>query len=238
MNDFATPITDEWGTSFQIQKWAFTLPAQEWEEWAVKREWKDSEGNTWIKWEHRFKDMTGIITGVEFKDGKYGESFVLELTNSWTGSVAKIYMPTNGRYFESFAKVFKNIDLSEPVVLNAYDFEDEKGKKVTGISTKQDGVKIQGAYYNPIKKESIWGFPKVDEAKRDKIGKEYWKSFYLDVKFFLKDEILAVEFPDISSETPETEKVTPEPALEVKSKEVATPETADAAFNDSADVMQ
>lgn len=217
MSNFGTPVASGNITYFTIWGGNLVLPAEPEEEGAVKRTWEDSDGNTKSKWEFREKDITGLITGLEFRDGNFWENLYIELTNQ-AEEICKIQIPTDSDYFRSFASQLKNIDLTEEVVFNSYDFTWEDGKRRRGMSLQQDGKKVQSYYYDPDKKASINGMPSVDKKEAKTYDKDDWKVFYLGVKKFLKKEVLAVaeQFAEKQPSKKETvEEATPEDVEEI-----------------------
>ena len=84
------------------------------------------------------------------------------------------------RYLGSFLEKLVNIDLNEPVEISPYNFEDEKtGKKITGISVKQDDVKVESAYKEKVGTKWVmkYGFPPFPDGWHtlpDRKKKEYF----------------------------------------------------------------
>jgi hypothetical protein len=195
MSEFGTPVISENATYFSIGGGNIVLPAEEEAEGAKLRTWDRPDGTQGSKWEYREKDVTGMITGLDFIEGKYGDNLSVSITNS-NMKLAKLQLSVESDYFKSFASVIKNIDLTEEVVFNAYDFTAEDGKRRRGISLKQDGKKVQSFYYDADKKVSINDMPSVDKKTAKDYDKDDWKVFYMSVKKFLKKEVKSVEIPD------------------------------------------
>jgi hypothetical protein len=47
---------------------------------AKRREYEIKDGETGVKFELQYKNLVGKISGMEFKDGAFGEQFILSLT--------------------------------------------------------------------------------------------------------------------------------------------------------------
>lgn len=270
MSNFLTPEEDGGKYDyFQINRGAFTQASEEWVEGAKMRKYEitvtDEKTGEWVKeervkWEKRFKKIDGMITGLEVKEGKFGENLFLAIADvDNPEQQIKIQISVSSNYFTSFAKIAKNIDLMECVELMAYDFLDDDKKRVIWISVKQDGKKVANFYYDSEAKKNLNGLPEVDrdaadaaKAKWEKHRKKFWKDYFTEVEFFLVDEINSIEVPDILGNniaeaqgdevTPEDipEGTTPEAPIEtstpepVAKKAPATLETADEIFADSA----
>jgi len=156
---------------------------------AVKREWKDDDGNIKVKYEVVYSKVSGIITGVEFKTGDFGEQAIIKMSD--VDEKIHIYMPTGSRYFSDFAKKLPNIDLTQEIEIMPYDFEGEKGKPVKGMSVKCCGVKVMSYYYDG--KKTINGLPQPDKDWKS-YDSDDWKIFFMKEKKFLKKAVQGVTF--------------------------------------------
>lgn len=156
---------------------------------AIKREWESkSDGKTGTKWELQFKNLTGIITGIEFKDSDFGEQCIIKLESD--GEKAQLQVGLDSKYFSSFGHRFSNINFSLPIIINAYDFENDDKKRVTGLSLIQDDKKLKSFFWDDISKSPINGMvqPGEDRASYDK---DDWIHYFSKVKKFLKAHIEA-----------------------------------------------
>ncbi len=158
---------------------------------AEKREWKTKDGKSGVKWELSYPDVTGNIVGLNYKDGDYGTSLIVDIQDG--AEVFSLQISTKSKYYDSFAKLVKSINLEEAVTLRPYNFEDEKGKRRTGISVTQNGEKVTNYYYDG--KKNINKMPKVDEKELEEMGKDYWTIYFTKVGVFLKKEIEGVKVP-------------------------------------------
>ena len=167
---------------------------------AVRRDWEDSDGNKGTKWEIPYSSVEGLIVGVDFKDGDYGEQVIVSMTD--VDEKIKIYMPTDSRYFTDFAKKLPNINLWEDVTLSPYDFDGDNGKQNKGVSIKQGGEKLHSFYYDFEDKKTINNLPQPDKNAstkdhEDKYDKDDWKIFFMKQKKFLKKAVMDMSFPKV-----------------------------------------
>lgn len=157
-------------------------------EGAVKREWESGDGKTGVKWELIYQKVEGFITSIEFYDGDYGRNIIVGIDD------LKLSLGTNTPYGEDFMKKLPNIDITKPIALSPFAFEDDKGKTRKGVSIVQDGKKVQNFFYDFAKKTNIHGYPNP-EFKTDKKGvvkpfsTDDWKLYFGTARKFLCDYI-------------------------------------------------
>ena len=195
-------------------------PAKKDEAGAVLREYELSNGTKGSKWEVPFLNWLGIIEGITFKDGEYGETCNIELDD------AILQLSVGGKYFKDIACKLPNADLTKPLLFHPYDMEID-GKKRTGVSLQQGGVKLQNYYYNPETKENLFGFPEVDQEKADRKKKTYWKLYFVEVDEFLVDKLKELKFvpPVKSAQADEAERVFgPDGEEMIDANDIKTPE--------------
>lgn len=143
---------------------------------AVKREYETSTWASWVKFEQIFESISGPITWVEFMDSDFGKNCHIHIGEE------VVSLGTDSRYFSSFAKVARNIDLTKNVVMKPYDFEDGE-KRITGLSITQEGNKIANFYWDGKKATN-----KIPEMKEVKPDSDDWKAFFIkQKKFFIKE---------------------------------------------------
>ena len=162
---------------------------------AIKREY-DVDGNKGVKWELRYKNLSGFITWIEFKQSDYGEMCIVTIEQNW--EVDKLTMNTDSRYFADLGRKISNIDLSKTVFINPYDFE-KNGKQIRWLDIKQDWEKITDAYYDWETKKTKKGFPAVNDEDKKKYDKDDWKMFFIQIKKYLKAEMEKIEFPTVDT---------------------------------------
>lgn len=155
---------------------------------AKKRAYEKANGEMSEKWELQFKNVSGKITNLQFKESPFGEQFVIQLQD--VDEVYVLQFPVDSKYFTDFGKKISNIDLSGEVVLSPFDFEVE-GNRKTGITIYQEGTKIDNYFWNAETRESLYGFPQPKEN-----GKGYdsddWKMYFIEVKKFLKAHVKGI----------------------------------------------
>ena len=152
----------------------------------------DSEDKPLEKWAIVHENLTGIITGAEFVDGKFTEQLVLTINNS--GEIAKVYVSVKSRFFEEIGKKLANIDLTKEVILNTMDFVGRDDKRVVKFKVEQEGKVIYGAYWDNDKQKVLKGFPVMEGDWSDETDRTIYNA--LVVKF-LKKEIKKIKFPKV-----------------------------------------
>lgn len=181
--------------------------AEEGQEKAVARAWKDKEGNEGVSYEILHKDLTAFITDISVKQGKFGED--LEIFLEKDGSKAKLTIKVDSRYFADFAKKAPSLDFSKEVTINAFDFKPEgRDKNITGVSLKQGGESIKNAYWDG--KKNVKGYPVMEEENPDS---DDWKLHFLKERKYLKKKLSLIEIPKINTDsvTVKKETSTPQP---------------------------
>lgn len=160
---------------------------------AKRREYEASDGSKGVKFEIHHKNLTGKITGLEFRDGNYGEQFILTLW-SWDEQV-KLHLNTDGRYFAPFAKKLPNVDLEKEITINSFDFTTTDGTRLIWMDVRQNWLKLNDYYWDKENKKAInWMIP-IDEEKKEKMKKKYWPSYFLEASVFLKEEVEKIRLP-------------------------------------------
>jgi hypothetical protein len=166
-------------------------------EGAVKRDYELKDGTKGTKWEILHKNLSGNITTINFEESKYGERVIIKFQNG--EDKAQLSFPTDSKYFSDFAKKIPNADLSQEISINVFDFEPEEGKRLTGVSMKQDGEKVENFYWDG--KKTLNGMPEVPKADRKEYDTDDWKMFFLKVKKFLKKKVQAMDIPSYDSDS-------------------------------------
>ena len=85
------------------------------------------------------------------------------------------------------------INLSQPVKLIPYSFEDEKGKSKKGVTVYQGENKIDSYYWDKMEKKSINGMPEP-EGDTSKFDSDDWKMHFMVVRKFLIKEVENLTF--------------------------------------------
>lgn len=146
------------------------------------REYETKDGATGSKWELVYMNWTGQIHGITFKDGDFGTMCNIDLGDAF------LTLGTSSRYFSDFASKVFNADLSQEITFHPYDMEGDGDKKIQGISLQQNGVKLK-SYFRDENNNPINDFPVVDEAKKEKLKKNYWKTYFAEVEAFLIEKL-------------------------------------------------
>lgn len=148
---------------------------------ARKREW--SVGNrSGVSVEVPFSSWEGIVENIVIYDGEYGEVCHVHFPD------AVLSIPTKSRYFTDFAKKIMGADLSQPIEIAPFDFEDDKKVRRVGVTVKQGNKKLENQYWDAEKQAPVTGFP-TPKGDVGKYNSDKWAMYYLTVKEFLVEEI-------------------------------------------------
>lgn len=156
---------------------------------AVKREYELKNGTKGVKWELVFNEWTGHIVSLTTKETEFGVFLNIEFDD------AVLSIGTESKYFSDFVRKLASVkDLSLPVTVKPFDFEDDKGKRLTGVTVLSDGVKMENFFYDPIAKKNIHDYPTPTEEERKTWNKQDWRHYfgYTTVKFLTSYMILAI----------------------------------------------
>lgn len=153
---------------------------------AVKRVYETPDGGKGEKWEIHHRDLTGYISGIDFRDTDFGEQCNIKITDGVETAVLSI--PTESRYFMDFGQKLSNIDFNEQIVLNPYDFTGNNGKQIRGISIQQNGQKVENYFWDKENKKLINGIVSPENNGKD-FDKDDWKMYFIRLKKFLKKHI-------------------------------------------------
>ena len=161
-----------------------------------KREWELKSGETGVAYEIPFKNLNGYITNIKIEDGKFGTQCRVYMSKGDENVILTINFESN--YFSDFAKRICGADLSKPVTLNAYSFEDDDGRLQQGIAVEQDGEKLKSFFYDPEKKKTLHGIPSVTAKQREEYNKKKskWKIHFAQERDFLSDCVVALNFSE------------------------------------------
>ncbi len=156
-------------------------------EGAKKREYETSDGKVGTKWELLYKDVSGLLTKINFREGDYGKSLQLTIQDGDEMPVV-LSLPTSSNYGEDAMKKLINIDLAKPVKIAPYSFTDDKGKIKKGVTIYQDEVKLTNYFYDIETKQNLHGFPEPKKLKKP-LSKEQWKMYFMEAQMFMIDKI-------------------------------------------------
>jgi len=161
-------------------------------EGAVLRKYKTSDGKEGQKWERVYKDLVGKITKINFRDGDFGTSLQITVTDKEEVPVT-LSMPVASNYAEDIMKKLPNVNLEKLVKLAPYSFKDDKGKSKKGITVWQyseetnKNEKITNYYYDEVAKKNIHGYPEPKKTKKP-LTKDQWKLYFAECRQFLVEE--------------------------------------------------
>lgn len=192
-----TPVNNERYISVKADG-RFHEKVSEGTEGAVLRTYELKDGTKGEKWELLYKDISNVLVkNIRFEDSDFGENILLTLVDD---DSEVVWAENTGSNFGSdLMKKLPNLDFSKPVSFKPYSFEDEKGKDKRGVSVFQED-KISDFFYDGEKK--LHGFPEWPK-ELEKMTKDDWKVFFIQVKVFLTDytkESIVPKFAEGSEE--------------------------------------
>lgn len=157
-------------------------------EGAVLREGEDKDGVPFSKWELVFDAVSGIISSVQFHEGKFGKSLNVVIDG------VTVSFSTNGKFGEDLMKKILLVDTSKSVRLVPYSFLDEKGRNQSGVTVYQDDKKVPSYFHDydtgTKKMTPKNGYPEMPVAKAGKkISPDEWKMFFMQARLFMIDKI-------------------------------------------------
>ncbi len=90
----------------------------------------------------KYDYLVGHLVGASRESTDYGDQIVLYFRDADQSYVLRIM--ADSKYARSLYYRMGNIDLSRPLTVTPYDFVAGDGKRMVGLSLKQDDVKIEG----------------------------------------------------------------------------------------------
>lgn len=158
---------------------------------AVKRDYETSDGKTGTKYELVYTQLSGLIKGIQFYEGDFGN--MLQITIEDGDETFMLSLNTASPFGEDMMKKIPNIDMSKPVKLTPFSFDDDSGKKRRGLTVTQEGVKVSNFFFDPTKEGDeriVNGYPKPDfSAKKKGPTKDDWKIYFTGCRVFLTEYI-------------------------------------------------
>lgn len=179
-------------------------------EGAKERTFERPDGSKGSKWEITHKNLKGFLTKIEFEDVNFGDGKsvnYLKITFTSGDAKAVISTPSDSRYAIDFMKKLPNIDTEQVVIVNTYDFEDDKGKRRTAFDLKQGDSKIYSAFWDNEKKKAIGGIPTVTKKDAASYDNDDWKIHFMKEKKWLieNSKKIAVNLTPVNYDTVEAE---------------------------------
>lgn len=151
-----------------------------------------SEKNGKEMWELVFSQLTGKVTKHEIQDSEFGEQLKLTVTLPTTLYILTI--PVESRYFDAYAKTFRNLDYAREVRFAPYSFKDkaDPSKTISGMNILQED-------FTEGWKKMDWFFtrdtPNGMPVSGDGLSKDELKMHFMQVHIFLKKQIREYPVP-------------------------------------------
>lgn len=170
-------------------------------EGATKRSGLLSNGESFQKWELVYPGITGFITKVELRDGKYGKNVQVYFTDENDNEYIVSLGAENSRTGVPFMMALPNIDLKKEVTLKPYKFDNDKGENVEGMKIAQAETAIKSAFYDPVAKKNLLGMPEPDKKKDGTVN---WKLYFAQRDEWLQTYLLEQGFITVGEAYTET----------------------------------
>jgi len=153
---------------------------------AVRRDYELSDGTKGTKFEQVYHELTGVITAIAFYDGEYGKTMHVTVSDNGDNIILSLSAASN--YATDLMKKIPALDLSKPVTLKPYSFEDDKKKLRRGISVNQGDKKITSYFHGEKGVVLHEGYP-VPDGDKKKMDTDDWKVFFINERKFLQEYI-------------------------------------------------
>lgn len=159
---------------------------------AIRRDWKSADGKTsGTKYERHLKAIFGRISDIQFNDGDYGININIHLEQGEDEEMPGIItLGAASREGEDFLKKIPTADLNKEIRFRPFAFIGDSQEEVRGLEMTQQGeteqfdVKMTNHFRDTEKKVNINGLPNP-EKENDKMDKDDWKIYFLQVRKFL-----------------------------------------------------
>lgn len=151
---------------------------------AVRREYETKDGKSGVKFERKYRSVSGMLVGLKFRDDEYGTTLSLVLRAPGEDDIV-LSVNAGSAFHDDLLKKLPNVDVSQPVIFAPYAFTDSTGKERRGVTVMQDDEKLSNFFYDPATKESLHDFPRPDGDTKT-YSKDDWKIYFLRVRKFLR----------------------------------------------------
>jgi len=182
------------------------------------QEYTKADKTTGVRKGARYQDLTGTITGVQFKTHQeYGENINVNFEDEDGGKYI-ISISTNNRYSQDMMKALLKADLSKEIFVKPFDFLDKDKKRVMGISFRQNGEKIN------LRNEDA---PSKDPDWFKNSTKKLIKRFFEDLTEWLVEEVeekVCSQFSDTKAKEKSEAKTAEKPKEVEKTEEKKEPQ--------------
>ena len=158
---------------------------------AIKREY-EVDGKSGIKYELAYDNLSGYIKDIQIYQGDFGKQLQVTVDD------IVLSVPLGTGFADDLLKKLPAVNLSEPVNLVPYNFEDEKRKPRKGITIYQGEEKINNFFYDG--ENSLHGYPDFPEGY-ESFDSEDWKVYFIGVSKFLQKYLEDNVIPKLKSES-------------------------------------
>lgn len=200
MSELLTPKEDKNFIKVLASDGTLRMEVPENTEGAIKRDYETSDGKTGTKYELVFSKIAGYIKAMDIYEGDYGKNLLVTFSKNDEELILSLGVATP--FGEDFMKKLPNVDLSQEVSVQPFNFDNDEGKTIKGVSIKQNDEKLQNYYFDKDKQKPIHKMP-APEGDTSKFDKDDWKAYFLKVRKFLVGEV--EKFIEKNNLAPQTE---------------------------------
>lgn len=158
--------------------------------WSIPAKGKEAE-KSGTKYELAYKSMQGIIKSIKFHDSDYGRSLNIEFDD------AILTISKQSRFFADFIQKIASADITQPVIVQPFDFLNDGGVRVAGVTVYQNNEKLQPFFYDKTTKEYKNGSP-TPQGDVKKYNSDKWKIYFAILDEFLDEYAENVIAPKIA----------------------------------------
>jgi len=130
--------------------------------------------------EKHYEYLEASLDSASVVDSPYGQN--IELSFNDVGDEYTLNIGLDSRYGKDFMNKFVNVDISSPMKIKPFSFENDEGKRFTGVTIYQNNEKVEKAFT----RDNPNGMP---EAVMKKVkGKDTWD--FTDQENFLYEQFM------------------------------------------------
>lgn len=153
---------------------------------AIRREYETSDNKKGVKFELEYGSLEGNVVAIRFHESDYGKQVSIGIKD---GQTYYVQMPLKSRFAIDLMKKLPNVDIAQKIELKPFDFEDDKGKTVKGVSITQNGEKVKNFFFNEeTKKQDLYDFPQPENSGQD-FDSDDWQAYFNGVAKFLQNYV-------------------------------------------------
>ena len=158
---------------------------------AIKREY-EVDGKAGVKYELAYDNLSGYIKDIQIYKGDFGKQLQVTVDD------IVLSVPLGTGFADDLLKKLPAVNLSEPVNLVPYNFEDEKRRPRKGITVYQGEEKINNFFWDGEK--SLYDYPDFPD-NYESFDSEDWKEYFIKVSKFLQQYLKDNVIPKLNKDS-------------------------------------